>query len=101
MGLTESHCGGGCWLRRYHRVSRRTGSSRTPVCRRYFLNDGSMEQTTASTSSTLPGARWSADALRLWETAADLHTGGGGPSKGLEADPLAARHKGMAGIAIR
>ena len=74
---------------------------RTPLCRRCFLNDGSMEQTTTSTSSTLPGARRSADALCLWKTAADLRAGRGGPSEGLEEDPLAARHEGMAGIAIR
>ena len=60
-----------------------------------------MEQTTPSTSSTLPGARRSGDALRLWETAADLRAGRGGRSEGLEEDPLAARHKGIAGIAIR
>ena len=60
-----------------------------------------MEQATKSTSSTLPGARGSSDALRLWETAADLRAGRGGPSEGLEEDPLAARHKRVAGIAIR
>src|SRR5487761_183936 len=101
MGLSESHCRGGCWLRRYHGVSRGTRSSSTPICRRYFLNDGGMEQTTTSKSSTLPGERQYTDALRLWETAADLRAGRGSPSEGLEEDPLAARHKGMAGIAIR
>src|SRR5260370_19113321 len=47
VGLTESHCRGRCWLRGYHGVSRGTGRSSTPLCRRYFLNDGSVEQTTA------------------------------------------------------
>ena len=60
-----------------------------------------MEQATKSTSSTLPGARGSGDALRLWETAADLRAGRGGPSEGLEEGPLAARHKRVARIAIR
>src|SRR6266849_4216606 len=101
VGLTESHSSGGCWLRGYHGVSRGTGSSSTPLCRWYFLNDGSVEQTTTNRSSTLPGARRSSDALRLWETAADVRAGRGGPSKELEEDSLAARHKGMAGIAIR
>jgi SRSO17 transposase len=82
-------------------VSRGTGRSSTPLCRRYFLNDGSVEQTTTSTSSSLPGARRSIDALRLWKTAADVRAGRGGPSEELEEDSLAARHKRMAGIALR
>ena len=72
-----------------------------PLCSRYFLNDGSMEQTTTSKSSTLPGARRSSDALRLSETTADLRAGRGGPSERLEENSLAARHKGMVGITIR
>src|SRR5260370_41575418 len=54
-----------------------------------------------STSSSLPGARRSIDALRLWKTAADVRAGRGGPSEELEEDSLAARHKRMAGIALR
>ena len=38
----------------YGDTTRRAGRSPTLLCRRYFLNDESVEQTTTNTSSTLP-----------------------------------------------
>src|SRR5260370_39555945 len=72
VGLTESHCSGGCWFRRYHGGSGGNGSSPTPLFRRDFVNDGGNEQTTTSKNSTLPRARRPNGALHLWENAARL-----------------------------
>jgi hypothetical protein len=84
-----------------HRRCSGTRSSPASVGRRCFVSDGSVDESTASQGSALPGAGCSTHAFRLWETAAYLRAGRGRPNEGLEDDSLATRQQGMAGIAIR